>query len=699
MARRIPIERYRNIGIVAHIDAGKTTTTERILFYTGVSRRMGEVHDGAASMDWMEQEQERGISITAAATTCFWSGMDRQFPEHRINLVDTPGHVDFTVEVERSLRVLDGVIVVVCGCSGVQSQTETVWRQASRHHVPRVVFVNKMDRPGADILRVAAQIRERLGANPVVLQLPVGTESEFSGVIDLLRMRAVSWADADQGLGCRYDTVPADMLPACLALRERLVEAAADASETLTLKYLEGIELTHAEISQGLRERTLRGEIVPLICGSAFRNKGVQALLDAVIDYLPSPVELESVYATLPDGTRLLCNPDDSAPFAALVFKIANTPRTESLSFFRVYSGCLRSGSAVFRARGEGVAQTLRLVQVHANEREEISDVYVGDIAAAVGLENAHTGDTLWAAASDAALEQMAFPEPVISLAVLPCTADDESRLDEALAKLAHEDPSLRVSADNDSGQAILSGMGELHLEIVVDRMKREFGVNARVGKPHVAYREAIRRSVESEGRFVRDAGGYGQYAQVWLRLEPLGDDGEYEFHSEVAASSVPHDYLPAVDQGVREQMQIGVVAGYPLRPMKVTLFDGSWHETDSSEMAFRIAGAMALREGVRKADPVVMEPVMAVEVLTPADFMGDVIGDLSRRRGLIQGMDDSVSGKLIAAEVPLSEMFGYATDLRSATQGRATYSMEFRKYSEIPGSIAATVIARNPVS
>ena len=698
MARRTPIERYRNIGIVAHIDAGKTTTTERILFYTGVSRRMGEVHDGAAVMDWMAEEQERGISITAAATTCFWSGMDGRLPQHRINLIDTPGHVDFTVEVERSLRVLDGAVVVLCAASGVQSQTETVWRQASRHRVPRIVFINKMDRPGADFVRVLAQLRDRLGATPVPLQMPFYEDGDLKGVIDLLRMRAIVWRAEDQGATFRYETIPPDLVQDCEAMRELMVEAAAEASEDLTLRYVEGVQIEESALILGLRQRTLSGEIVPVTCGAAFRNVGVQTLLDAVIDFLPAPTDIPPPEGVGVNGASHRCRADDREPFAALAFKVAHDPTLGELSFFRVYSGTLRTDSMLLNASTGSELRPTALVQVHANEYEEILEVRAGDIAAAVGLQGVRTGDTLCAPERSLLLESPRFPDPVISVAIEPRTLADGERLGAALTRFALEDPSFRVRVDADSGQTILSGMGELHLEIILERMKREFGVDARVGKPRVAYRETIRRSVEAEGRCVREVGGRGQYAHVWLRLEPLAPDHDYEFSSRVSADSVPGAYLPAIDQGVREQMQHGVSSGYPLRSMKVTVFDGSWHEVDSSSDAFRAAGAMALRDGVRHAEPFLLEPMMAVEVSTPEMFLGDVIGDLSRRRGLIQGMNEDTANKLISAEVPLSEMFGYATGLRSATQGRATYSMEFRKYSEVPGNIAATIIARNTV-
>ncbi len=696
MARKTPIKRYRNIGIVAHIDAGKTTTTERVLFYTGVSHKLGEVHDGAATMDWMAQEQERGITITSAATTCFWFGMSRQFDEHRINIIDTPGHVDFTIEVERSLRVLDAAVVVLCGCSGVQPQTETVWRQANKYAVPRVIFVNKMDRAGADFLRVVNQVKQRLGANAVPIQMTIGAEEGFSGVVDLVKMKSIIWNEADQGLSFEYGSIPANMADECARLHEGLVEAAAEASDELMEKYLEGTPLTEEEIKWGLRTRTIRSEIVPVLGGSAFKNKGVQAMLDAVIDYLPAPTEVKPIEGILEDGTSVNCPADDAAPFAALAFKIATDPFVGTLTFFRVYSGVLESGSAVYNTVKDRKERVGRMVQMHANQRSEIKEVLAGDIAAAIGLKDVATGDTLCSIDRKITLERMEFPEPVISVAVEPKTKVDQEKMGIALSKLAQEDPSFRVHTDEESSQTIISGMGELHLEIIVDRMKREFNVEANVGKPQVAYRETIRKSVEVEGKFVRQSGGRGQYGHVWLRLEPLPADSEYEFHNEVVGGTVPKEYIPAVDKGVREQLKNGVIAGYPLLAMKVTIFDGSFHEVDSNEMAFKIAGSMAVKEGAKKADPVLLEPIMAVEVVTPEDYMGDVIGDLNRRRGMIQGMDDSSSGKVINAEVPLSEMFGYATDLRSATQGRATYTMEFKKYAETPNNIAEGIIAKS---
>jgi len=696
MARKTPIARYRNIGIVAHVDAGKTTTTERVLFYTGLSHKIGEVHDGAATMDWMEQEQERGITITSAATTCFWSGMSQQFDEHRVNIIDTPGHVDFTIEVERSLRVLDGAVVVFCGTSGVEPQSETVWRQANKYEVPRIVFVNKMDRAGADFLRVVGQIKKRLGANPVPIQLAIGSEDEFAGVVDLVKMKAIKWNESDQGLTCDLEDVPADMAEEAASYREQMVEAAAEANEELMDKYLEGGELTEEEIKKGLRIRTLANEIVPALCGSAFKNKGVQAMLDAVIEYLPAPTEVRAIEGVLDDGetvdTRVS---EDDQPFSALAFKIATDPFVGTLTFFRVYSGVLSSGDQVLNPVKGKRERVGRMVQMHSNTRNEIKEVRAGDIAAAIGLKDVTTGDTLCAMDKPITLERMEFPEPVISVAVEPKSKADQEKMGVALGKLAQEDPSFRVKTDEESGQTIISGMGELHLDIIVDRMKREFGVEANIGKPQVAYRESIRKAVEIEGKFVRQSGGRGQYGHVWLKLEPIyHDEGEedpkhYEFVDEIVGGVVPKEYIPAVSKGIEEQMQNGVLAGYPLIDVRATLFDGSFHEVDSSEMAFKIAGSMALKAGALKASPVMLEPIMSVEVVTPEDYMGDVVGDLNRRRGLIQGMDENPAGKIIRSEVPLSEMFGYSTDLRSATQGRASYVMEFERYAEVPDNIA----------
>jgi elongation factor G len=679
---------------MAHIDAGKTTTTERILYYTGVSHKIGEVHDGAATMDWMEQEQERGITITSAATTCFWSGMDQQFPEHRINIIDTPGHVDFTIEVERSLRVLDGACAVFCAVGGVEPQSETVWRQANKYGVPRVAFVNKMDRMGADFLRVVEQLRDRLGANPVPLQINIGVEEDFKGVVDLIRMKAIIWDEESRGMNYEEQEIPADLVEHCQEWRGHMIEAAAEASDELMEKYLEAEELSIEEIKSGLRARTLANEITPVLCGSAFKNKGVQAMLDAVIEFMPSPVDVPPIKGILDDkdGTEADRPADDSAPFAALAFKIATDPFVGTLTFFRVYSGVLKSGDTVYnsvRSRKERVG---RILQMHANSREEIKEVCAGDIAAAVGLKDVTTGDTLCALGDVITLERMEFPEPVIAVAVEPRSKADQEKMGVALSKLAHEDPSFRVSTDEESGQTIIAGMGELHLEIIVDRMRREFSVEANVGAPQVAYRETIRKTLEQEGKFVRQSGGRGQYGHVYLRIEPQEAGVGYEFVNEIVGGVVPREYIPAVDKGVQEQMRNGVIAGYPVVDVKVTLYDGSYHEVDSSEMAFKIAGSMCFTEGAKKARPVLLEPVMKVEVVTPEDYMGDVMGDLSSRRGLVQGMDDSPAGKQIRAEVPLSEMFGYATDLRSATQGRATYSMEFAKYNEVPASIAEAI-------
>jgi len=695
VARKTPIERYRNIGIMAHIDAGKTTTTERILFYTGVSHKIGEVHDGAAVMDWMEQEQERGITITSAATTCFWSGMERQFPEHRINIIDTPGHVDFTIEVERSLRVLDGACAVFCAVGGVEPQSETVWRQANKYGVPRLAFVNKMDRQGADFLRVVDQIRDRLGANPVPIQLPIGAEENFEGVVDLIKMKAIYWDEETLGNRFEEKEIPEAMLADCEEWREKMIEAAAEGDEDLLNKYLEGEELTVEEIKQGLRARTIAGEIVPALCGSAFKNKGVQALLDAVIEYLPSPIDIPPVKGTDENGNEVERKADDDEPFAALAFKIATDPFVGALTFFRVYSGVVSSGDTVYNSLKHKRERIGRIVQMHANHREEIKEVRAGDIAAAIGLKDVATGDTLCDPKAVITLEKMEFPEPVISVAVEPKTKADQEKMGVALQKLAQEDPSFRVHTDEESGQTIISGMGELHLEIIVDRMKREFNVEAAVGAPQVAYRETIRRSVEQEGKFVRQTGGRGQYGHVWLRIEPLERGAGYEFVNAIVGGVVPKEYIPAVDKGVQEAMESGVIAGYPVIDVKVTLFDGSYHEVDSSEMAFKIAGSMAFKEGAKKADPVLLEPIMKVEVVTPEEYMGDVVGDINRRRGMVQGMDDTPSGKVIRCEVPLAEMFGYATDLRSLTQGRATYTMQFEKYAETPANIAEAIIKK----
>ncbi len=693
MARKHPYNRYRNIGIVAHVDAGKTTTTERVLFYTGISHKIGEVHDGAATMDWMEQEQERGITITSAATTCFWNGMDGQYDEHRINIIDTPGHVDFTIEVERSLRVLDGAVVVLCGSSGVQPQTETVWRQANRYKVPRLVFVNKMDRAGADFLKVVEQMKERLGAAAVPLQLAIGAEDEFKGVIDLVKMKSIVWNEEDQGTTFSYEEIPAELQDLSDTWREQLLEAAAEATEELMDKYLEEGDLSEAELMKAIRIRTLDNEIVPVFCGSAFKNKGVQAVLDAVIDYMPAPTEVAAIEGVLEDGSTTTCAADDSAPFAALAFKIATDPFVGTLTFFRVYSGTLKSGDSVYNPIKTKKERVGRMVQMHANSREEIKEVLAGDIAAAIGLKDVTTGETLCAVDRVITLEKMEFPEPVISVAVEPKSKADQEKMGIALGKLAQEDPSFRVETDEESGQTIISGMGELHLDVLVDRMRREFSVEANIGKPQVAYRETIRKTVEVEGKHVKQSGGRGQYGHVVLRLEPLDPDSEYEFVNEIVGGAIPREYIPAVDKGVQEQMKNGCLAGYPLLAMKVTLFDGSFHDVDSSEMAFKIAGSMALKKGALKADAALLEPMMKVEVVTPEEYMGDVMGDLNRRRGMVQGMEDSAAGKIIDAEVPLAEMFGYSTDLRSATQGRATYTMEFDKYAVVPGNIADGII------
>jgi elongation factor G len=693
VARKTPIERYRNIGIMAHIDAGKTTTTERILFYTGVSHKIGEVHDGAAVMDWMEQEQERGITITSAATTCFWSGMDRSMPEHRINIIDTPGHVDFTIEVERSLRVLDGAVAVFCAVGGVEPQSETVWRQANKYHVPRLAFVNKMDRLGANFQRVVNQIRNRLAANPLVMQLPIGAEDEFHGVVDLVTMKAINWDDETLGVNFTESEVPADMLEEARSCRETLLEAAAEADETLLEAYLENGDLEPDAIRRGIRKRCLGNEIVPVFCGSAFKNRGVQAVLDAVIWYLPSPADCPPIAGVLEDGSEGERPSSDDAPFAALAFKIATDPYVGSLTFFRVYSGVLNSGEFVFNPVKGKRERIGRILQMHANDRAELKQVRAGEIAAAVGLKDVTTGDSLVDPDAVITLERMEFPDPVISVAVEPKTKADQEKMGVALGKLAREDPSFRVTTNEESGQTIISGMGELHLEILVDRMKREFSVEANVGKPQVAYRETIRRSAEQEGKFVRQSGGRGQYGHVFLRLEPLEAGAGYEFANEIVGGVVPKEYIPAVDKGVQEAMEGGVLAGYPVVDCKVSLFDGSYHEVDSSEIAFKIAGSMAFRDGARKAGIVLLEPVMRVEVVTPEEYMGDVNGDLSRRRGMLQGLEDAPAGKIIRAEVPLAEMFGYATAMRSMSQGRATYTMEFAHYAEVPGSVADEIV------
>ncbi len=696
MSRKTPLSRYRNIGICAHVDAGKTTTTERVLFYTGVSHKIGEVHDGAAVMDWMEQEQERGITITSAATTCFWKGMDKQYPEHRINIIDTPGHVDFTIEVERSLRVLDGAVVVFCGTSGVEPQSETVWRQANKYGVPRIVFVNKMDRAGADFDRVIKQIKTRLGATPVPIQLNIGAEENFKGVIDLLRNKAIFWNEEDMGVTYVAEEIPDNLKEKAAAWRDAMIEAAAESSEELMNKYLEGEELTIDEIRAGLRKRVINNEIVLALCGSAFKNKGVQAMLDAVVEYLPAPEDVPAIKGILENDDPGERHPTDDEPFSALAFKIATDPFVGTLTFFRVYSGVLKSGDTVFnpvKGRKERIG---RLLQMHANTREEIKEVLAGDIAAAVGLKDVTTGDTLCDLDQSITLERMDFPEPVISVAVEPKSKADQERMGMALGRLAQEDPSFRVRSDEESGQTIISGMGELHLEIIVDRMRREFKVEANIGKPQVAYRETIRKTVEVEGKYVKQTGGRGQYGHVWLRLEPMEQGKQYEFAQEVKGGTVPQEYFNAVDKGVQQQMASGVIAGYPVVDVKAVLFDGSYHDVDSNENAFRMAAMMAFRKGALQASPVLLEPIMKVEVVSPEDYMGDVMGDLNRRRGIVQGMDEIPAGKVIRAEVPLSEMFGYATSVRSMSQGRATYSMEFIRYGEAPANIAQEIMKSN---
>ncbi len=694
MARKTPIERYRNIGISAHIDAGKTTTTERILFYTGVNHKIGEVHDGAATMDWMEQEQERGITITSAATTCFWKGMGANFPEHRVNIIDTPGHVDFTIEVERSMRVLDGACMVYCAVGGVQPQSETVWRQANRYGVPRLAFVNKMDRQGADFFKVHDQMRMRLKANPIPLQIPIGAEEKFEGVVDLVKMKAIFWDEASQGIKFDYRDIPADLKATADEWREKMVEAAAEASEDLMNKYLESGELTEEEIKLGLRTRTLAAEIVPMLCGSAFKNKGVQAMLDAVIEYLPAPTDIPPVDGILENETPGERKPNDTDPFAALAFKIMTDPYVGQLTFFRVYSGTVKTGDTIYNPIKGRKERLGRILQMHANQREEIKEVFAGDIAAAVGLKEATTGETLCDPAHVITLERMVFPEPVIHVAVEPKTKADQEKMGIALNRLAQEDPSFRVRTDEESGQTIISGMGELHLEILVDRMRREFGVEANVGAPQVAYREAVRKSVEQEGKFVKQSGGRGQYGHVWIKLEPNEAGKGFEFVDMIKGGSVPREFIPAVEKGLRDTLPNGVLAGFPVVDVKVTLFDGSYHDVDSNENAFKMAASMAFKDAMRKASPVLLEPMMAVEVETPEDYMGNVMGDLSGRRGIVHGMEDQVGGiKLIKAEVPLAEMFGYSTQLRSLSQGRATYSMEFKHYTEAPKNVAEAVI------
>jgi elongation factor G len=700
VARKTPINRYRNIGICAHVDAGKTTTTERVLFYTGLSHRIGEVHDGAATMDWMEQEQERGITITSAATTCFWAGMQNQFDQHRVNIIDTPGHVDFTIEVERSLRVLDGAVVVLCGSSGVQPQTETVWRQANKYEVPRMVFVNKMDRAGASFEMVVSQLHERLGAVAVPMQMTIGAEDEFKGVVDLVKMKSILWNEDDQGMTFEYDDIPTDLQDVCEEMREHMVEAAAEANDELMEKYLEEGDLTEEDIVAGIRKRTLANEIVPVFGGSAFKNKGVQAVLDAVIQYMPSPVEVKAIEGVLEDDeTPAIREADDSAPFSALAFKIATDPFVGTLTFFRVYSGSLESGTAVYNSVKGKKERVGRMVQMHANDRQEITEVLAGDIAAAIGLKDVTTGDTLCAVGDKIVLERMEFPEPVISVAVEPRSQADQEKMSLALGKLAQEDPSFRVKTDEETGQTIISGMGELHLDILVDRMRREFNVEANIGKPQVAYREKITQSVEIEGKFVRQSGGKGQYGHVWIRFEPVNDDEldpeKLVFVNEVVGGTVPKEYIPAVEKGIADQMKSGVLAGYPMLGLKATLYDGSFHDVDSNEMAFKIAASMAARQLAEVGGAELLEPVMRVEVVTPEENMGDVVGDLNRRRGIILGMDENPSGKVVNAEVPLGEMFGYATDLRSATQGRATFTMEFEKYDSAPSRVVDGIISK----
>ena len=693
MARKTPIERYRNIGISAHIDAGKTTTTERVLFYTGVSHKIGEVHDGAATMDWMEQEQERGITITSAATTCFWKGMDNNYPEHRINIIDTPGHVDFTIEVERSMRVLDGACMVYCAVGGVQPQSETVWRQANKYKVPRLAFVNKMDRAGANFFKVYDQMKSRLKANPVPIQIPIGAEDKFEGVVDLIRMKAIYWDEASQGMKFELRDIPADLLASAKEWREKMVESAAEASEELMNKYLEEGDLSEAEIKQGLRQRTVASEIVPMMCGSAFKNKGVQAMLDAVIEYMPAPTDVKPVEGELENGERGVRKPSDDEPFSGLAFKIMTDPYVGQLIFFRVYSGMVKTGDTIYNPVKGKKERIGRILQMHANQREELKEVYAGDIAAAVGLKEATTGDTLCDINKTIILERMIFPEPVIHVAVEPKTKVDQEKMGLALNRLAQEDPSFRVRTDEETNQTIISGMGELHLEILVDRMRREFGVEANVGAPQVAYREAIRKTAEVEGKFIKQSGGRGQYGHVWIKLEPNEAGKGFEFIDAIKGGTVPREFIPAVEKGLRETLPNGVLAGFPVVDVKVTLFDGSYHDVDSNENAFKMAASMAFKDGMRKASPVLLEPMMAVEVETPEDYMGDVMGDLNRRRGIIQGMEDMPTGKVVKVEVPLAEMFGYSTDLRSMSQGRATYSMEFKHYTEAPRNVAEAVI------
>tara|TARA_Y100001970_G_scaffold217840_1_gene266944 strand:+ start:9553 stop:11658 length:2106 start_codon:yes stop_codon:yes gene_type:complete len=700
MARTTPLELYRNIGICAHVDAGKTTTTERVLFYTGISHKIGEVHDGAAVMDWMEQEQERGITITSAATTCFWEGTAKQYKQHRFNIIDTPGHVDFTIEVERSLRVLDGAVVVFCGSSGVEPQSETVWRQANRYEVPRIAFINKMDRAGADFLRVVDQMKSRLGANPIPIQLAIGAEDDFKGVVDLIKMKAIYWDGDDMGTTFELKEIPEEMMTAANEWREKMVESAAESNEEIMDKYLEEGDLSEEDIIKGLRERTLNNEIVPCLCGSAFKNKGVQTMLDAVVDYLPAPNEVKAVTGVLENEEEGSRESDDEAPFAGIAFKIATDPFVGSLTFVRVYSGTLNTGDSVFLPIKGKKERVGRMLQMHSNKREEISEARAGDICAVIGLKDAITGETLCDEKNKITLEQMNFPEPVISVAVEPKTKEDQEKMGIALGRLAQEDPSFRMRTDEESGQTIISGMGELHLDVLVDRMRREFNVEANMGKPQVAYRETIKKQVEQESKFVRQSGGRGQYGHVYLRIEPLinaeDSDETYEFVNEIVGGAIPREFIPAVDKGCREQMEAGVIAGYPLVNVKVSLYDGSFHDVDSSEVAFKVAGSTALKEGAQKADPVILEPVMSLEVVTPEEYMGDVVGDLNRRRGIIHGMEDGPSGKIVSGEVPLAEMFGYATDLRSSSQGRATFTMEPLKYAEVPSNVAEVIVNKN---
>ena len=698
MARTTPLELYRNIGICAHVDAGKTTTTERVLFYTGISHKMGEVHDGAAVMDWMEQEQERGITITSAATTCFWKGTAKQYPEHRINIIDTPGHVDFTIEVERSLRVLDGAVVIFCGTSGVEPQSETVWRQANRYEVPRIAFVNKMDRAGANFLKVTDQMKARLGANPVPIQLPIGAENDFKGVIDLIKMKAIYWSNEDMGTSFTVEEVPEELVNDAQKWREKMIESAVEANEVLMDKYLEKGDLSEEDIKIGLRERNLASEIIVTLCGAAFKNKGIQTLLDAVIDFLPAPNQIKPVTGVIDDkGTKGFRKADDNEPFSGLAFKIATDPYVGSLTFVRVYSGTLKSGDSVFLPRKGKKERIGRMLQMHSNKRKEIDEVRAGDICAVIGLKQAVTGETLCDERNQIVLEEMNFPEPVISVAVEPKTKEDQEKMGIALGRLAQEDPSFKMRTDEESGQTIISGMGELHLEVLVERMRREFNVEANTGKPRVAYRETIKKLVEQEGKYIKQSGGRGQYGHVYIRIEPLiSEEKNYEFVNEIVGGTIPKEFISAVDKGCREQMEAGVIAGYPLVKVKVSLYDGSYHDVDSSEIAFKVAGSIAFKDGALKAGPVLLEPIMSLEVVTPEEYMGDVVGDLSRRRGVIGGMEDGASGKIISGEVPLAEMFGYATDLRSATQGRATFTMEPLKYSEVPRNVAEAVINKN---